>query len=74
MMLEAKTIKLVNELIRGMVGFCIEIYKSNHPIAPEDLKVLAELISAINVPPEQPPGDPAPVVGFVAPAGDGDGE
>lgn len=42
LMLEAKTIKLVNELIRGMVGFCIEIYKSNHPIAPEDLKVLGD--------------------------------
>ncbi|GJM72988.1 hypothetical protein HMSSN036_52040 [Paenibacillus macerans] len=75
-MLEAKTTRLLNELIQGMTRFCIEAYKSNKQIASEDLKAFAELISAINVPPEQPPGDPAPVVGFVAPtpAGDGDDE
>ncbi|RRJ62415.1 hypothetical protein EHV15_05200 [Paenibacillus oralis] len=73
-MLEAKTTRLLNELIQGMTRFCIETYKSNQPIASEDLKALAELVSAVNVPPEQPSGDPVPVIGFVAPVGDGDDE
>lgn len=64
-MLEAETTRMMNELIRGIAQHCIDSYKSNQPVAADDLRALAELVSALNVPPEQPPGDPAPVVGFV---------
>lgn len=76
-MMEPKTIRMVNELIQGQTRFCIESYKSNQPVCSDDIRALAELVSALNVPPEQPPGDTAPIVGFVVPADEnpsGDGE
>lgn len=74
-MLEPKTIQKMNELIRGMAQFCIKSYQSDQPVDSGDLRALAELTSALNVPPD-PPGDPAPVVGFVVSdqAADSDGD
>lgn len=63
-MLEAKTIRLMNELIQDMTQSFIDSFKISQPINPEDLRALAELAGALNVPPD-PQGDPAPVVGFV---------
>lgn len=65
-MLEAKTIRLMNKLIQDMTQSFIDSFKIGQPIKPEDLRALAELAGALNVPPD-PPGDQAPVVGFVVP-------
>lgn len=66
-MLEPKTIQLVNELIQGMTRFSIQSYQSNTPVDSDDISSLAELVAAINVPPD-PPLDQSPVIGFPRPA------
>jgi len=71
-MLEPKTIQMVNELIQAQARYCIN---SNQLACSDDIKALAELITAVNVPPEQS-GDPMQVIGFIAPdqCGDPDGD
>ncbi|AWP28725.1 hypothetical protein [Paenibacillus sp. Cedars] len=66
-MLEPKTIQLVNELIQGMTRFCIQSYQSGESVQSEDISSLAELVAAINVPPD-PPFERSPAFGFPLPA------
>ncbi|MDR9857798.1 hypothetical protein RJP21_29845 [Paenibacillus sp. VCA1] len=74
-MLEPKTIRLMNELIQDMTQSFIDYLNISRPVNSEDLRALAELARELNVP-SDPPGDPAPVVGFVVPdqAEDPDGD
>lgn len=65
-MLEPKTTKMVNDLIQDLARCYIVSCTSKKTVNPEDIRALAELVSAVNVPPEQTPEDPAPIVGFVA--------
>lgn len=48
MVLEAETIRRLNELIRGMVNFCIETYKKGESVDVKDLEALARLVEAVN--------------------------
>jgi len=72
-MLEKETSQKVNKLIRGMAQYCIKSYESSQSICSEDIRALAELISAVNHPVEQPDVQ-TPLVGFVQPDQDADGE
>jgi DNA-binding XRE family transcriptional regulator len=65
--LEAKTKKMLNELIQGMTRFCIESYKSGQPIVAEDIKALAELVAAVNTPIDHRGVESTSVVGFHLP-------
>ncbi|MMZ62591.1 hypothetical protein D1872_248070 [compost metagenome] len=72
-MLEAKTIQMVNELIRSAVIHHIGCYNSNQYVDADDIRALSNLIEAINVT-DNPPIERSPVVGFVVPFEEHEGD
>lgn len=65
LMLEQKTIQAINKLIQSAAEAA-----ENHPIDPNEIRTIAELVSSINVQPDA--ANDTVAIGFIAQSGGDD--